>query len=158
MDLLPFQAGLYASDEEETEYLESDLDCNPTRGVKLEAPEEDDDVTEIPDNRPGQAHATDETYEAGLATQPDSSVCAQVPETREILPQAAVETSEDTRTVEAAPDIEFDFGDEPTIEISSISKTHKHIINKFYYCFLMLSYQLLILCIPFIIISLQNTL
>jgi len=31
MDLLPFQAGSYATDEEETEYLESDLD-----GIKLE--------------------------------------------------------------------------------------------------------------------------
>jgi len=118
MNLLPFQADSYASDEEEKDYLESNLDGNLIDGVKLEAPEEDEDVTETPDDRPRQAHATDETYKAGLATQSDSNVCAQVPETRETLPQAAVDTSEDTRTVEVAPDIEFDFGYEPFIEIS----------------------------------------
>jgi len=119
MDLLPFQAGSYASDEEEAEYLESDLDGNPTRRVKLEAPEEDDVVTEIPDDRPGQAHATEDTYKAGLATQPDSNVRGHEPESIESTPQAAIDTSEDTPTVEAAPEVEIEFGDEPIIELSS---------------------------------------
>jgi len=118
MDLLPFQAGSYASDEEETKYLEADLDGNLISGVKLEIPEIYDDDTETTDDRRGQAHSTNETYKAGLATQPDSTVRAHAPENIEREPQAAIETSEDTRAVEAAPDIEFEFSDEPIIEIS----------------------------------------
>jgi len=34
MDLFPFQAGSYASDEEETDYIESNLDGNLIDGVK----------------------------------------------------------------------------------------------------------------------------
>jgi len=88
-------------------------------GVKLETPEEEEDVIYTTDNRPGQADSTDETYKAGLATQPDSTVRARVPEVTEIQLQAAIDTSEDTRIIEAAPEIEFEFGDEPIIELSS---------------------------------------
>jgi len=49
MDLLPFQAGSYASDVEETEY---DIDANLVRRVQLEAPEEYYDVTETTDEKP----------------------------------------------------------------------------------------------------------
>jgi len=109
-DLLPFQAASYASDEEEAGYLESNLNGNLTRGVQLEAPEEDDDVTEILNDKPVQAHSTPETETEYLANQPEDT---------ESTPQASVETREDTRTVEAAPEIEIEFGEEPTIELSS---------------------------------------
>jgi len=71
MDLLPFQAGSYASDEKD--YLKSNLDGNLIDRVKLEAPEEDIDVTETTDDRPGQAHSTDETDTAWLASQSEST-------------------------------------------------------------------------------------
>jgi len=118
MDLLPFQAGSYASDEEEVDYLDTDLNGEWIDGVKLERPEEDEDDVITTDDWPGQAHATDETYKAGLATQPDSNVPGHVPEMKETPPQAAVDTSEDTRIVETALDIEFELSDEPVIEIS----------------------------------------
>jgi len=118
MDLLPFQVGSYASDEVEVDYLNTDLDGELIDGVKLEEPEGDEGDVSTTDDRPGQAHATDEIYKAGLATQPDSNVRGHVPEMRETPPQAAVDTSEDTRIVEITPDIEFEFGDEPVIEIS----------------------------------------
>jgi len=79
-------------------------------GVQLEAPEEDDDVTEIPDDQPGQAHSTHETDTEYLANQPEDT---------ESTPQAAIDTREDNCFVEAAPEIEIEFGDEPTIELSS---------------------------------------
>jgi len=53
MDLLPFQAGSYASDEEELDYLESDLDANLIDRIKFEVPEGDEDIIETPDDRPG---------------------------------------------------------------------------------------------------------
>jgi len=87
-------------------------------GVKLEKPEGDEDDISTTDDRPGQAHATCETYKAGLATQPDSNVRGNVPEMKETPPQAAVDTSEDTRIVEITPDIEFKFGNEPVIKNS----------------------------------------
>jgi len=118
MDLLPFQAGSYASDEEETKYLENDLDGNLVSGVKFELPEVDDDITETTDDRPGEAHSTYEAYTACLVNQQDSTVRVREPESTETRPQAAIDTSEDTRIVKIAPDIEFDFGDEPIIEIS----------------------------------------
>jgi len=46
MDLLPFQAGSYTSDEEETEYLDTNFEGELIEGVKLEMPEIDDDVVE----------------------------------------------------------------------------------------------------------------
>jgi len=95
MDLLPFQAGSYASDEKETDYLEADLNGELIDGVKLETPEEDEDVISTTDDRPGQAHSTDETYKAGLVTQPNSTVCARGPEVIEIQAQAAIDTSEE---------------------------------------------------------------
>jgi len=110
MDLMPFQAGSYASDEEETEYLESEIDGNLIRGVQLEAPEEYYDITETTDKTPVQAHSTPEIDAEDLANQPEDI---------ESTPQASVETREDTRTVESAPEIEIEFGDEPTIELSS---------------------------------------
>jgi len=41
LDLLAFQAGSYASDEEETRYLEADVDGRLIKGVQLETPEDD---------------------------------------------------------------------------------------------------------------------
>jgi len=38
------------------------------------------------------------------------------PTEQEFLPQAAVDTCEDTRFIELAPEIEVDFDDEPTID------------------------------------------
>jgi len=119
MDLLPFQAGFYASDEEKTEYQETDLDGKLISGVKFELPEIDDDVLATTDDRPGQVHSTYKTYKAGLATQPDSTVHACEADVRDIQPQAAIETSCDTREVLLAPEIEFEFGEVPTIELSS---------------------------------------
>jgi len=58
LDLLPFQAGYYASDEDETDYLEADIDGHLIKGVQLEIPEEDSDITETPDDKPIQAHST----------------------------------------------------------------------------------------------------
>jgi len=95
MDILPFQAGADASYEEETDYLDVNLDGKLIDGVKLETPEEDDD----PDDRPGQVHSTTETillYKAySAAAHLDSNVCAL--ETEEERPQLpAIETSCDT--------------------------------------------------------------
>jgi len=50
MDLLPFQAGSYASNKEEVEYLDTEHDVRLIRGVQLEAPEEDYDVAETTDD------------------------------------------------------------------------------------------------------------
>jgi len=69
MDLLPFQAGSYASDEEETEYLKSDIDGNLIRGVQLERPEEFHDVIETTDEKHVQAHSTPEIDAEDLANQ-----------------------------------------------------------------------------------------
>jgi len=115
MDLLPFQAGSDASNEEETDYLNVILNGELIDGVQLETPEADDDT----DDRPGQVHSTTETYKAhSAAAHLDSNVCALEP--NEGNPQLpAIETSCDTREVLLAPEIEFEFGDEPIIELSS---------------------------------------
>jgi len=110
LDLLPFQAGSYASDEGETEYLKSDIDSNLIRGVQLEAPEEYYDVTETTNEKPVQAHSTPEIDAEDLANQPEDT---------ESTPQASVEAREDICIVETAPEIEIELGDEPTIELSS---------------------------------------
>jgi len=110
MDLLPFQAGSYASDEEEVEYLDTDLDGRLIRGVQLEVPEADYDVTETADDMPGQAHSTPAIDAGDLVNEPEEI---------ESTPQVTIDTREDTRTVEAIPEIEKEFGDEPTIELSS---------------------------------------
>jgi len=110
MDLLPFQAGLYASDEEETDYLEADIDGHLIKRVQLEAPKKDYDATETTDGKLGQARSTPEINTEYLANQPKET---------ESTPQASVETREDTRIVEAAPEIDIEFGDEPAIEMSS---------------------------------------
>jgi len=115
MDLLPFKAGADASDEEETNYLDVNLDGELIDGVKLETPEEDDD----PDDKPGKVHSTTETYKAySAAAHLDSDVCALESE-EERLQLPAIETSCDTREVLLVPEIDFEFGDEPIIEISS---------------------------------------
>jgi len=120
MDLFPFQAGSYASDEEEAEYLETNFDGELIDGVKLGMLVIDDDVIETTEDRPGQIYSTDRTYTANLAIQPDSTGCAcESAKDEDIEPQAAIDTSEDTRVVEAVPEIEFEFGDEPIIELSS---------------------------------------
>jgi len=56
MNLLPFEAGSYSSDEEEVEYLDTDLDGRLISGVQLKASEEDYDATETTDDKPGQAY------------------------------------------------------------------------------------------------------
>jgi len=71
MDLLPFQAG---SDEEETDYLETNLDGELISGVKLEVPEGDEDLVKTTEGRLGQVYSTDRTCTASLAIQPDSTV------------------------------------------------------------------------------------
>jgi len=85
MDLLPFQAGSYPSDEEELEYLDTDLDGHLIRGVQLEVPEEEDDVTQNTDDMPGQAHSTAAIDAEDLANEP-----AEI----ESTPQAAIDTCE----------------------------------------------------------------
>jgi len=115
---MPFQAGSYALDEEETKYLDTDLDGKLIDRVKLEKPEGDEDDVSTTDDRPGQAHSIYETYTACLVNQPDSTVRVREPEITEKPPQAAVDTRDNTLIVEAAPDIEIEFGDEPAIEIS----------------------------------------
>jgi len=71
-------------------------------------------VVETTNDRPGQVHSTYETYRAGLATQPNSTVQACKPDAkaREIQPQAAIETRDDTREVVLVSEIEFEFGEE----------------------------------------------
>jgi len=88
----------------------------------LETPEIDDDLTlATTDDRPGQVHSTKKTYTASLATQPGSIVRVYEPAKKEeeILPQAANDTSEDTYVRKLAPEIDFEFVDEPIIELSS---------------------------------------
>jgi len=103
MDLLPFQAGADAS-EEETDYLDVNLDGELINGVKLEMPERDDDLILTTDDRPGQLHSTNRTYTACLAIQLGSTVGVCEPAKGEdIQPQAVIDTSEDTPVVEAAP-------------------------------------------------------
>jgi len=120
MDLLPFQAESYASDEEETEYLDTNLDGELINGVKLEIPKIDDTVLATTEDRPGQVYSTNGTCTASLAIQPNSTARACEPvkgEDKET--QAAIDTIKDTCVVEVAPDIKFEFGDEPIIELSS---------------------------------------
>jgi len=120
MDLFPFQAGSYASDEEETEYLDTNLEGELIDGVKLEMPEIDDDVVETTEDRLGQVYSTDRTYTASLAIQQGSIVRAcESAKDEDKEQQAAIDTSEDTRVLEVAPEIEFEFGDELIIELSS---------------------------------------
>jgi len=109
LDLLAFQAGSYASDEEETTYLESDFDGRLIKGVQLAIPEEDYDLDETTEDRPTQAHTT-----API----DAEDLANEPEIISSTPQAAIETSEDNILVEAIPEIDFEFGDEPAIELA----------------------------------------
>jgi len=108
LDLLAFQAGSYASDAEETTYLEPDIDGRLIRGVQLANPEEDDDLNET-DDKPTQAHKD---------VPIDAEDLANEPELISSKPQVATETSEDNIVVEAIPEIEFEFGDEPAIELA----------------------------------------
>jgi len=112
LDLLAFQAGSYASDEEETDYLEADIDGHLIKRVQLEVPEEDYELTETTEEMPGQAHATPAIDAGDLANEPDD---------KESAPQPAIDSCEDTRIVEPGPeiDIEIEFGNEPIIELSS---------------------------------------
>jgi len=73
LDLLPFQAGSYASDKDETDYLEADIDGPLIRGVQLEIPMEDSDVTETPDDKPVQAHSTPTIAAGDLANEPEKT-------------------------------------------------------------------------------------
>jgi len=119
MDLLPFQEGADASNEKESDYLDVDLDGELIDGVKLEVPEADDDlILTNPDDRPGQVHTTEISNAHLAAAHHNSDVSAQELETDKLQPQA-IELSCDTCEVLLVPDIEFEFGDEPIIEISS---------------------------------------
>jgi len=109
LDLLQFQAGSYASDEEETTYLESDIDGRLIKGVQLATPDEHDDLNEPTDDKPAQAHET---------TPLDAGDLANRPEIINLIPQADIETSEGNLVVEAAPEIDFEFRDEPFIELA----------------------------------------
>jgi len=80
-------------------------------------------VLETTDDRPVQVRSTYKTYKAGLATQPDSTVRACELDAKKIQPQTAIETSCDTPEVLLAPEIDFEFGEEPTIELSSYYKS-----------------------------------
>jgi len=109
LDLLAFQAGSNASDEEETDYLEADIDGRLIKGVPLEIPEEDY-ILETTNDMPGQAHSTPAIDAGDLANVPDATRSA---------PQAAVENRENICIVEDAPEINFEFGDEPIIKLAS---------------------------------------
>jgi len=109
LDLLAFQAGSYASDEKETTYLESDFDGRLNKGVELATPEEDYDLGETTDDKPTQVHATNPVDAKDLANEPETISSTQ---------QATTETSEDNIVVEAVPEIDFEFGDEPAIELA----------------------------------------
>jgi len=130
-DLLLFQAGSYTSDDEEVEYLDTELDGRLIRGVKFEVPEEDDDATQNTDEMPGQAHATPAIDAEDLANEPAE---------RKPAPQAAIETRENICIVEPAPEIDIEFGKEPTIELSSfyyllaimLSCNYRHIFLRLY--------------------------
>jgi len=75
-------------------------------------------IVNNPDDRLGQVHST-EIYNAHLAAaHQDSDVSAQELETEKLQSQA-IDTSCDLREVLLAPEIDFEFGDEPIIEISS---------------------------------------
>jgi len=77
--------------------------------VQLETPE-DDYIPRTTDDMPGQAHST-LTIDAGdLANEPYAIDSA---------PQAAIDTREDNIVVEAAQEIDIEFGDEPVIELAS---------------------------------------
>jgi len=106
LDLLAFQAGSYASDEEETTYLNADIDSRLIKGVQLATPEEGDDLTEPTEDMPGQAHATPTVDAKDLANEPEEI---------NAIPLAAIDTSEDNIVVESAPEIDCEFG----IDISS---------------------------------------
>jgi len=114
LDLLAFQAGSYASDEEETDYLESDIDGQLIKGVQLQMPEEDHDATKSTDETPGQAPTTIPIDAEDLANEPDGTESPT-------QPQAAIDTYEHTCVIESAPefDIEIEFGEEHIIELSS---------------------------------------
>jgi len=109
LDLLAFQAGSYASDEEETTCLELDIDGRLVRGVQLATPEEDDDLNKT-DDKPTQAHTTALIDAEDLAN--ESEIISSTP-------QAATETIEDNIVLEAILDIDFEFGDEPAIELAT---------------------------------------
>jgi len=83
MDLLPFQAGVDAFSEEEEDYLYVGFDGELIDGVKLKLPEEaDDQINNTTDDRPVEAHSTNETYTASLAVQQGSNVRARESELR----------------------------------------------------------------------------
>jgi len=109
LDLLAFQAGSYASDEEETTYLESNVDGHLIKGVQLEIPE-DDSIPGNTNDKPGQAHTTPAIHAGDLANEPETTNSA---------PQAAIETSEDNIILADIPEIDFEFREEPTIELTS---------------------------------------
>jgi len=78
LDLLAFQAGSYASDEEETTYLEADIDGRLIKGIQFATPEDDDDFTEPTENMPGQAHATLSVDAKDLANKPEETRSVQL--------------------------------------------------------------------------------
>jgi len=124
LDLLAFQAGSYASDEEETTYLKSDINGRLIKGVQFEAPE-NDFIPEPTDDKPIRAHSTEIIDAGDLANVPNLSVQA---------PQAAIENREESIIV-GSVEIDFEFGEEPPlsslvfINTSSISINCYNILN-----------------------------
>jgi len=98
------------SDEEETIYLEADIDGRLIKGVQFATPEDDDDLIENTKDIPGQAHATLPVDAKDLANEPGEIRPVQL---------AAIDTNEDNIVVEAVPEIDCDFGEEPSIELPS---------------------------------------
>jgi len=110
LDLLAFQAGSYASDEEETTYLDADIDGRLIKGVQLATPEEGDDPTEPTEDMPVQAHATPTVDAKNLANEPEEI---------NAIPLAEIDTSEHNIVVKSALEIDCEFGEKPAIELAS---------------------------------------
>jgi len=113
LDLLPFQAGSYASDEDEIDYLEADIDGHLIRGVQLEVLEEDSDVPETPNDKPIQAHSNPKIAAGDLANELEKTAST---------PQASIETRKDTRTVEAVKNIEIEFAMSQLLSFPAVTK------------------------------------
>jgi len=63
-----------------------------------------------PEDKPGQAHTTPAIDAGDLANEPETTNSA---------PQAAIEAREDNMILADIPEIDFEFGEEPTIELTS---------------------------------------
>jgi len=106
-----YQAGADALSEEEEDYLDINLDGELIDGVKLKLTEDVDLKGETsPDDQSTWTHSTYSDDKAHLLANQrqegnflDCGTTSD--EERILLPQAAIDTCEDTRFVESAPDI-----------------------------------------------------